>query len=81
MLEGTTVTGVKDMRVFEHFSPAFGALCPVCKTAADKPTVLVPIPGTEEDGICQAKQVHKQCYDLVAEMSAASPSNAEITGG
>lgn len=69
------------MRVFEHFSPAFGALCPVCKTAADKPTVLVPIPDTEEDGICQARQVHKQCFDLVAEMSAAPHSNAEVNGG
>jgi hypothetical protein len=76
----TNLQGTIDMRVFDHFAPAFGALCPVCKTAADKPTVLVPIPETEDDGICQARQVHKQCYDLVAEMSAASPSNAEITG-
>ena len=68
------------MRVFDHFSPAFGALCPVCKTAADRPTVLVPIPGTEDNGICQARQVHKQCFDLVAEMEAIPPSNALAQG-
>ena len=46
------------MRTFDHFNPGFGAVCPVCKTAADAETVLVPIPGTEEGGICEARQVH-----------------------
>jgi hypothetical protein len=39
----------------------------VCKTAKDCETVLVAIPGTEDDGICEARQVHKRCYDLVTE--------------
>ena len=69
------------MRVFEHFSASHGSICPVCGTAADKPTVLVPIPGTEDDGICEARQVHKRCFDLVNEMAEAEPANAEITGG
>lgn len=59
------------MRVFDHFNAASGQVCPVCKTAKDCETVLVPIPGTEDDGICEAMQVHKKCYDLVAEMAGA----------
>ena len=57
------------MRTFKSFNASHGAICPVCGTAKDCETVLVAIPGTEEDGICEAKQVHKKCYDLVAEMS------------
>lgn len=56
------------MRIFEHFNASQGAPCPVCKTMADDKTVLVPIPGTEEDGIVEARQVHKKCFDLVQEM-------------
>ena len=59
------------MRIFEHFNPSYGATCPVCKTAADRPTVLVPIPGTERDNLCEARQVHKKCFDLVTEMDGA----------
>lgn len=59
------------MRVFEHFNASHGSVCPVCRTAADRPTVLVAIPGTEDDGICEAKQVHKQCFDLATEMAEA----------
>ena len=68
------------MRVFEHFNASHGSICPVCGTAADRPTVLVPIPGTEDDGICEAKQVHKQCYDLANEMAEAERANAELRG-
>ena len=60
------------MRVFEHFNASFGSICPICGTSADRPTILVPIQGTEEDGICEAQQVHKQCYELVKEMSDAA---------
>ena len=38
------------------------------ETAADAETVLVPIPGTEDERICEARQVHKRCFDLVSEM-------------
>lgn len=58
------------MRVFEHFNSYNGEVCPVCKTSANARTVLVPIPGTEEDGIVEAKQVHKACFDLVNEIEA-----------
>lgn len=56
------------MRVFEHPNMS-GFLCPICKTAADQPVVLVGIPGTEEGRIQQASQVHKECYDLFVRMS------------
>jgi hypothetical protein len=50
------------MRIFNHFNKG-GDPCPICNTRDDKPTVLVPIPGTEEGNNIQAKQVHKECYD------------------
>jgi len=53
------------MRVFERFNSSHGETCPVCKTAKACETVLVPIPGTEHDGIVEAKQVHKRCFDLL----------------
>jgi hypothetical protein len=46
-----------------------GFECPFCHTSADAPVVLIPIPGTERDGIAQAKQVHKACLDLAMEMT------------
>lgn len=56
------------MRVFDHPN-MMNFLCPVCKTAADMPVVLVGIPGTEQGNIQEAKQVHKKCYDLICEMA------------
>ena len=58
------------MRVFDEFNSAHGATCPVCKTSKNAPTVLVPIPDTEDDGIVECSQVHKKCYDLVLEMNS-----------
>ena len=55
-------------RVFEHPNIIHGFECPICRTGADAPVVLVGIPGTEDDGIVECKQVHQQCYDLVMEM-------------
>ena len=66
----------KKMRAFEHFNSNHGAICPVCKTSKDCETVLVPIPDTEDNGICEAIQVHKKCYDLVIEMSDEATPNA-----
>lgn len=57
------------MRIFEHFNGSHGHICPVCKTSKDCETVLVPIPETENDGICEVKQIHKKCYDLMVEMN------------
>ena len=66
------------MRVFKGFNADFGNVCPVCKTAKNVQTVLVPIPGTEDDGICEARQVHKKCYDLVVEMASEPPAPGEV---
>ena len=56
------------MREFEHPNMHGGFCCPVCKTNADYPVVLVGIPGTEEDGIMEARQVHSDCCKLIAKM-------------
>ena len=56
------------MKVFEGFNDSNVSTCPVCNTSKNVETVLVPIPGTEDDGIMEAKQVHKKCYDLMVEM-------------
>ena len=58
------------MRTFSGFNSSHGDVCPVCKTNANVETVLVPVPGTEHDGICEAKQVHKKCWDLIVEMKS-----------
>ena len=63
-------TGGREMRVFEHFNQTAGDVCPVCKTNKNVETVLIPIPGTENGGIMEAKQMHKKCYDLMVEMDA-----------
>ena len=56
------------MRVFKRFNDSNGDVCPVCKTAAQRETVLVPIPGTEKGKNIQCTQVHKECFDLVQKM-------------
>jgi hypothetical protein len=48
-----------DPRCFDHFPK--DSVCPVCATNYDGKTVLVPIVGTEDDGICQAKPMHLGC--------------------
>jgi hypothetical protein len=53
------------MRTFKHFNQS-GAPCPICGTVDDKPPVLVPIYGTEDDGICEALQIHLDCINLTA---------------
>jgi len=63
-------------RIFASFNPA-GPPCPVCGTRADRQTILVPIPGTERDGICEARQVHRACYDHVIEMHEAVEEDRE----
>jgi hypothetical protein len=54
-------------RIFDHPNP-INFMCPVCKTSADCPVVLVPKLGTEQDGIVECEQVHAQCFSLVFNM-------------
>lgn len=51
------------MRTFPHFNPACESTCPVCGTAEDKETVLIPILGSEEGNLCRAEQFHVQCIE------------------
>jgi len=55
------------MKIFEHFNAHGIDLCPICGTNDDKPTILIPILGTEEGYNVQAIQVHEECLtrDLV----------------
>lgn len=54
-------------RVFDHPNMK-NFKCPICKTSADQPVVLVPIPGTERGGIAEAEQVHDECMKLFNKM-------------
>ena len=55
------------MREFEHPNMT-NFTCPICNSSADRPVVLVGIPGTEEGNIMQAQQIHSECYELVCRM-------------
>ena len=68
------------MKAFPHFNQDNDAVCPMCKTNEDCETVLVPIPGTEEGNIMQARQVHKKCYDLAVRKLVEITEIAEKTG-
>lgn len=52
------------MLVFDQFNRQFGDVCPICKTNEDCETVLIKVRGTENDGVCHAKQYHLKCLDL-----------------
>ena len=56
------------MRVFEHPNFGNGVKCPVCHTQADKPVVLIPIHGTGDGSIIEARQYHLDCLDDLREM-------------
>ena len=43
--------------------------CPLCNTNKDLPVVLVPIPGTEKDNICEAQQIHSECMKTFCKMN------------
>jgi hypothetical protein len=60
------------MKVFQGFNQA-GAACPVCGTKDDKPTVLVPTPGTEVGDRMVAKQVHEDCAVIVLQLALFPP--------
>ena len=51
------------MRTFDHFPK--DSICKLCGTNDDKECILVPVQGTEEDGICEAIPVHIDCVKLI----------------
>jgi len=54
-------------QIFDHPNP-INFKCPICGTQADAPVVLIPIPGTEEDGIVECRQVHAECFTVYHKM-------------
>lgn len=44
--------------------------CRVCNTSADQPIYLIPVPGSEVDGISRAEQIHTECFELFLKMFA-----------
>jgi len=63
------------MRVFKEFNGSHGDVCPICGTSKKVETVLVPMPWTEDDGIVEAKQMHKKCYELFIEMNEVTSTS------
>ena len=60
------------MRVFQspNYGPDNSWTCPLCNQSTNKPVVLVPIKGTEDDGNVQAQQIHYQCcLDLAGQLA------------
>jgi hypothetical protein len=47
------------MRIFPNFPSE--ALCPLCRTAEDKPCILIPIAGTTEGSRVEALPTHLDC--------------------
>lgn len=52
---------MKPWRTFEQFPKGHGTKCPVCGTDDEGETILVPIDGTQDGGICQAQPTHTKC--------------------
>lgn len=65
------------MKPFKHPNFYGGFTCPVCNTSADRPVVLLAIPGTERDGNCEAVQVHHECAKLVEKMAKIEEKEKE----
>ena len=49
------------MKVFDHPNTANDWKCPICETNVDEPVTLIPISGTENDGVVEAEQIHIDC--------------------
>ncbi len=56
------------MREFKHPNMT-NFKCPLCRSSKDLPVVLVPVEGTENDGVVEAEQVHTECFRLFCKMN------------
>ena len=63
------------MRFFDKMNSSNGEVCPICGTAKDGKVLLVPIPGTEDGNISEAKQIHADCAHLVASYYVLAKNN------
>ena len=50
---------MKPARFFDQFPKDIP--CLICGTNVNKTCILVPIDGTDEDGICEAQPIHVAC--------------------
>ena len=64
------------MRTFESFNPN-GYPCPICGSRKDAETVLIPQTNTKRGRICEAAQIHRECYDLWLKMNDMEPEEYE----
>ncbi|MBL0320305.1 MAG: hypothetical protein IPP74_13595 [Alphaproteobacteria bacterium] len=55
---------MKLLKAFPHFNKSGGNKCPICLTNDDEKTILVPIDGTEDDGLVECEQIHLNCISL-----------------
>jgi len=46
-----------------------GFVCPVCGTSEEKRVRLIRVLGTEEEGVCEAKQIHTDCLPPVDDLA------------
>ena len=53
-------------RFFKEMNTGHGSVCPICNTSKPGKVLLVPILGTEDDGISEAKQYHADCVHIAA---------------
>lgn len=53
------------LRTFKMFPP--NALCPICGTGSEGECFLVPVDGTDDGNICEAKPIHVKCITHYAE--------------
>jgi hypothetical protein len=51
------------MKIFDHPN-LDGFVCPICLGSEDAPVVLIPIEGTQKEGIMKAQQYHVGCISL-----------------
>jgi len=59
---GIGVEEIDMNRIFDEFPEQ--VKCPICGTSNSGKCTLIPIGGTQEDGIAEAKPVHIDCLDL-----------------
>lgn len=66
------------MKIFDHPNME-GWNCPICGTNEDKPVTLIPVVGTKQGNIAEAKQIHVECLDLTIAKYSVNDSIIFIT--
>ena len=64
------------MQIFENFNKIGN--CPICKTNKSGQTILIPIDGSEHEGIIEGVQVHLECLNLRCSAPRGEEDNTMI---